>query len=234
MIGVIVNFITVTLGGTIGTLLKGGIPEKYSSAIYQGIALCVLVIGVSGAVATEQILVVILSIVLGTALGELMRIEDGLEALGKFAQRKLAREDNRFAEGFVSATLLFSVGAMAVVGSLEAGISMNYTKLFAKSALDGVTAIIFASSMGPGVILSAVPLTVYQGGITLLSGFLSRFLSAEVINEMSATGSILIIGLSLNMLGVMKKTIRVSNMLPAMIFPVFLLPLINWLMSLLA
>ncbi|MBQ9951425.1 MAG: DUF554 domain-containing protein [Clostridia bacterium] len=232
MLGVWANFGAVVVGGLLGTLLRGGIKEKYSKTINVGLALCVLLIGMSGALQTQNMLLVIISIVIGCFLGELMRIEDGLDALGDWAQRRFAKNDTGFANGFVNATLLFCVGAMAVVGSLEAGLQNNPETLIAKAALDGVSAIIFASSFGIGVIFSAIPLTIYQGGIALLAGVLAPFLTDALIQEMSAVGSILIIGLSINMLGLTKERIRVGNMLPAILVPCVYIPVANWLSSL--
>ena len=232
MLGVWANFFVVIVGGFLGTLLRGGIKEKYSQTINAGLALCVLLIGMSGALKTENMLLVIVSIVIGSFLGELMRIEDGLDCLGDWAQKKFAKGDAGFAHGFVNATLLFCVGAMAVVGSLEAGLSNKPDTLLAKSALDGVSAIIFASSFGIGVVFSAIPLTVYQGGIALLAGVLAPLLTDALINEMSAVGSILIIALSLNMLGVTKERIRVGNMLPAILVPCVYIPVANWISTL--
>lgn len=219
MLGVWVNSIAVILGGLAGTWLRGGIPEKYRNSINMGLALCVLVIGISGAVTTENMMLVILSIVIGTAVGEAIGIEHHLDHLGNWAQDRFAKNDTGFSQGFINATLLFCIGSMAVVGSLEAGLQNKPDTLLAKSALDGVSAIIFASSMGPGVILSVIPLTLYQGGIAVLAGLLGNFLPEAAILEMSATGSIMIIGLGLNMLGVMKERIRVGNMLPALLIP---------------
>ena len=219
MLGVWVNSIAVILGGLVGTWLRGGIPEKYKSSINMGLALCVLVIGISGAITTGNMMLVILSIVIGTAVGESIGIEHHLDHLGNWAQERFAKNDRGFSQGFINATLLFCIGSMAVVGSMEAGLQNKPDTLLAKSALDGVSAIIFASSMGPGVILSVIPLTVYQGSIALLAGLLGNFLPEAAILEMSSTGSIMIIGLGLNMLGIMKERIRVGNMLPALLIP---------------
>ena len=219
MLGVWVNSIAVLWGGLVGTWLRGGIPEKYRNSINMGLALCVLVIGISGAIETQNMMLVILSIVIGTVLGEAIGIEHHLDRVGNWAQNRFAREDSGFSQGFINATLLFCIGSMAVVGSLEAGLQNKPDTLLAKSALDGVSAIIFASSMGPGVILSVVPLTIYQGGIALLASFLGNFLPEAAILEMSATGSVMIIGLGVNMLGIMKDRIRVGNMLPALLIP---------------
>lgn len=219
MLGVWINSIAVVLGGLAGTWLRGGIPDKYKHSINMSLALCVLVIGISGAITTGNMMLVILSIVIGTAAGEAIGIEHHLDRLGTWAQDRFAKNDSGFSQGFINATLLFCIGSMAVVGSMEAGLQNKPDTLLAKSALDGVSAIIFASSMGPGVILSVIPLTLYQGGIALLAGLLGNFLPEAAILEMSATGSIMIIGLGFNMLGIMKERIRVGNMLPAMLVP---------------
>lgn len=232
MLGVWVNFAAVFVGGLLGTLLKGGIPEKFRNTINAGLALCVMLIGMSGALKTENVLIVIVSIVVGSILGEWWHLEAGIEHLGNWAQRKFAKNDSGFAAGFVNATLLFAVGSMAVVGSLKAGLSNDSSTLLAKAALDGVSAVIFGSTFGIGTAFSAIPLTIYQGGIALLSGLLSPLLTDALINEMSAVGSILIIALSLNMLDLPKERIRVGNMLPAIVIPCIYIPVANWLSAL--
>lgn len=221
MYGVWVNALTVILGGFLGTLLRGGIPERFRSILNHALALCVLLIGITGAIRTNDMMLLIVCMVLGALCGEALKIEDALDRLGDRAKERFAKNDSGFAQGFVSATLLFCVGSMAIIGSMEAGMSGNGATLMAKSVLDGVSSVIFASTMGPGVMLSAVPLTVYQGGIALLSKVAGQVLSAEMINEMSAVGSVLIMGLGLNMLGVMgEKRIKVGNLLPAIFLPI--------------
>ncbi len=229
MVGIWANFAAVVVGGLVGNLLRGGIPERYRRSIHAGLALCVLLIGMQGALQTSNVLAVILSIVIGTIIGEALRIEDRLDRLGDWAQRRFAKNDEGFAAGFVNATLLFGVGAMAVVGSLEAGLSGKADTLLAKAALDGVSAVIFGSTFGLGVVFSAVPLTLYQGGIALLSGVLAPLLTDSLIAEMSAVGSILIIALSINMLELTKERIRVGNMLPAILIPCVYFPVAQWL-----
>lgn len=233
MLGVWFNFATVIVGGLVGTMLRGGIKEKFSKTINVGLALCVLLIGMSGALETQNIMMVIVSIVIGSVLGELMRIEDGLDALGAWAQKRFAKGDSGFASGFVNATLLFCVGSMAVVGSLEAGLQNDSSTLMAKGMLDGVSAIIFGSSFGIGTVFSAIPLTIYQGGIALLSGVLAPFLTDTLITEMSAVGSLLIVGLSFNMMGLTQERIRVGNMLPAILVPCVYIPVANWISTIL-
>lgn len=232
MIGIYVNFFGVIIGGAIGCLLRNGLSERLRFAVTKGVALCVLIIGIMGAVTTGDQLMMIVCIVLGTLIGELIGIEKGIEKLGAFAERKLSG-GNGFAEGFVSATLLFSVGSMAVVGSLDAGFSNDGSTLLAKSALDFVSAIMFASSFGAGVMLSAVPLTIYQGAIALLAVWIKPYLGPEIIQEMKAVGSVLIVALGINLLELMNgKKLRVANMLPAMFLPIAYIPLYNWIMSL--
>lgn len=233
MLGVWANPIVVILGALIGTLLKGGISERFRARIMQGIGLCVMLIGITGAIQTNNAIVVILSMVIGALAGEALKIEERLDAFGQYAQKRLAKPgDTGFAEGFVSATLLFCVGSMAVVGSLEAGLSGKPDTLLAKTALDGVTAVIFSSTMGIGVAFSAIPLLVYQGGIALLSGLIGPYLSQTVICEMSATGSLLILGLGLNMLKCTKEPIKVGNLLPAMFVPILYFPIAEWITGL--
>ena len=232
MLGVWANAIAIVLGGLLGCLLRGGMKEKYRQTINYGLALCVIIIGVNGALKTENTLAMIVSVVVGSVIGEALRIEDGVNRLGDWAQGRFAKGDTGFAAGFVNASLLFCVGAMAVVGSLEAGLLNKPDTLLAKSALDGVFSVILASTFGPGVIFSAVPVLAYQGGIALLSGVLSPLLTDPLINEMSAVGSLLIIGIGVNSMECLKDRIRVGNMLPAILIPCAYLPIAGWLASL--
>ena len=232
MIACVINAVLVLLGSAVGLLFKSKIKESWSKAIMLALGLCVLLIGVSGAVKTQNMLCVILSMVIGTVIGELLRIEDALDRLGETLKRRLmkGRESGRFTEGFMTAALMFCVGSMAVVGSMEAGINHDYSTILSKSALDCVTSVTLAAAMGVGVAFSAAAVLVYQGALTLLFIFIGDFLPAATVTEMSATGSLLIIALGLNMLGATgEKRIRVGNMLPAMFLPIGLLPLMNWL-----
>ena len=219
MLGLWVNAATIILGALVGSRLRGGIPEKYKDTIGYALALCVLTIGIQGAIRTENMMLVIVSAVVGSLIGEALRLEDRLDSLGAWVQRRLAKDDDGFSQGFISATLLYCVGSMAVVGSIEAGLQNKPDTLLAKAVLDGVSALILSSSMGMGVALSALPLLAYQGTIALLAMLLGNFLPAEAIAEVSATGSLLIIGLGFNMLGFSKARIRVGNMLPAILIP---------------
>lgn len=220
MLGVLVNFIAVLLGATLGLLLKRGIPDRIGDTIMKGLSLCVLVIGVQGVMKGQNTLITILSVAIGGLFGELLRLDDFMIWLGNSVEKKLKgkSEEGSVARGFVSSSLLFIVGAMAVVGSLQSGLVHDHSTIFAKSTIDSISAVIFASSMGIGVLFSAFAVLIYQGALTLFAGFLAPILSDIVIAEMTAAGSVLIIGLSFNMLGLTK--IKVVNYLPAIFLPI--------------
>ena len=220
MIGAIVNTLAAVVGGLLGSLLKKGIPERFADLVQKGLALCVLYIGIKGSLVGTNTLVTILSLVLGAILGELMNIDGAIERLGAWAQRKLSKGGSRLGEGFVTASLLFCVGSMAVVGSLQSGLTGNHETIFTKSMLDFVSAIILASSLGLGVCLSGAFVLVYQGAIVLLARWAAPVLSDYVVAEMSCAGSLLIVALGLNMLGIAK--LKVANLLPAMFLPIIL------------
>ena len=232
MLGIWANPAAIVLGGLLGCVLRGGIKEKYKATINYGLALCVMIIGISGALKTQNTLAMIVSVIVGSVIGEALRIEDGIGKLGDWAQGKLSKGDTGFSAGFVNASLLFCVGAMAVVGALEAGLQNKPDTLLAKSALDGVFSIILASTYGPGVIFSAVPILVYQGGLALLAGVLAPFLTDALITELSAVGSLLILAIGINSLKCLKSRIRVGNMLPAILIPCVYLPVAEWLKGL--
>ncbi len=221
MTGTLVNTLAAVVGGLLGSLLKKGIPERFADLVQKGLALCVLYIGIKGSLVGTNTLVTILSLVLGAILGELLNIDGGIERLGAWAQSKLSRKGtSRLGEGFVTASLLFCVGSMAVVGSLQSGLTGSHETIFTKSLLDFVSAIILASSLGLGVCLSGAFVLVYQGAIVLLARWAAPILSDGTVAEMSCAGSLLIIALGLNMLGVTK--LKVANLLPAMFLPIVL------------
>ena len=201
----------------------------------KALALCTAVIGISSAVETQELLCVIISMVLGTVLGELLRIDDGIEHAGDYLKGKLLRSrtgESRFTEGFVSACILFCIGSMTVVGSLEAGINHNYSIIYAKSALDFVSSMAFGAAMGFGVTCSVLFILLFQGGLTLLAGLIGPALGADVVREMSAVGGTILIGMAVNMLGLGKERIKVANMLPAIFLPIAYFPLASWLTGL--
>ena len=233
MVGVIINVAAVLAGGTLGLLLGGRVPQRLRETIMQGLALCILLIGAQGALETANVLAVIVCMVAGGLLGEALDIEKRLESLGALAERKFAHggQNGRFAQGFITASLLFCVGAMAVVGSLNAGLTGDNSTLIAKAALDLVTAVFFAAALGPGVLLAAAAVLVYQGAIALMAGWLAPVLTDAIVTEMSAVGGLLIMGLSFNMLGMAK--IRAGNLLPAIFLPILYFPIANWIGDLL-
>lgn len=226
MIGTLINVVAVLAGTALGLLLRKGIPERMRETVMQGLALCVVLIGVSGAIKTGDTMCVIVSMVVGGLLGSAVNIEHRLDQLGALAERKLVRnqgEGSTFTKGFVTASLVYCVGAMAIVGAMDSGLRGDHSTLIAKAALDGVSAIFFASTMGVGVGLSAVAVLVYQGAIALLATWIAPILTDPIINEMSAVGSLLIIGIGLNML--YDKHIAVGNLLPAIFVPMVYVPL---------
>jgi len=217
ILGDVVNAGAIIAGAIIGLMFKGKIPERFSESIIKSIALGVVLIGILNAINVENVILLLMSLVIGTLIGEYIHIEKKLENLGKFIEKKSNKSDSSITKSFVTASLLYCVGSMAIVGSLESGLTGNHATLFAKSIIDGTTAIIFTSTIGVGVIFSAIPVFIYQGTIVLLSSFLKPLLIESVILNMSAVGGLLIVGLGLNMLNY--KNIKVGNMLPAVFIP---------------
>lgn len=240
MLGVAVNAAAVIIGGLLGLVFRKILSKKLGDAVMTGVALCVMYIGISGTLddsesffSGEKLLVMIFSVLLGAIIGTLCNLDGLLEKFGTWTEKKFVGHTegkSSFAGAFVSSTLLFCVGAMAVVGSLDAGLSGDNGTLFAKSILDGISAVVFASTFGAGVLLSAVPLFIYQGAMVLLAGVLAPVLSSTVITSMSVVGSLLIVALSLNMLKI--TSIKIMNYLPAIFLPIALCPLIEWLSTL--
>ena len=220
--GTIVNTLAIIAGCFVGLLLGKLIPEHLGSAIEKGIALCVLYIGIEGMLAGTNALITIISMVLGAIIGELLHLDDGVHAFGDWIEHKFSKGKSKgsLSEGFVSASLLFCVGAMAIVGSLESGLTGNHATLYAKATLDGITSIVYGSTMGIGVALSGIAVFLYQGLITVCASFAQPLLSDPTIAEMKCTGSLLIVALALNMLGITK--IKVMNYVPAVFFPIVL------------
>lgn len=221
--GALVNFILVIIGGSIGMLVKSGIPERIRDALMKGMALCVLYIGVTGLFEDEiNPIIIVLSLGLGAAMGELFDLDKQINRLAGFIERKLSGggANGTIAEGFVSATLLFCIGAMTVVGSIDSGISGDNTTLYSKSLIDCIAASVLASSLGLGVVLSAFPVLFIEGLLTLLAAVVAPVLNARTVAHMSVIGSLLIIAISFNMLKITK--IKVMNILPAVFIPLAL------------
>lgn len=218
MLGVIVNVLAVLLGGGVGLLFRKGIPERVSQAVMTALGICTVYIGISGSLCGENVLILIAAMVLGTITGTLLGIDRGINKLAEMTEKKLRKDNGKVtvAEGFVSATLLFCVGSMAVTGSLQAGLAGDNGVLFTKSAIDMVAAMMMAASLGVGVMLSSVCLLVYQGSIVLLAGLIAPFLSTGAVNEMTCAGSLLIVLIGTNLMGITK--IKVADMLPAILY----------------
>jgi uncharacterized membrane protein YqgA involved in biofilm formation len=223
-----INMATVHVGSLIGIFFRNRIKEKYVETIFAAIALCTAAIGIMSAVKTEHIIVVIVCLVVGSVIGEALRIDDRIESAGTWLNGKLFRGregSSRFAEGFVSASILFCVGSMTIMGSLEAGIRGDYSIILAKSVLDLISSMAFGAAMGIGVTFSVFFILVYQGGITLLAGLAAPYLSEMVVTEMSAVGGVMLMGMAVNMLELSDKRIRLANMLPAIFLPLIYFPL---------
>lgn len=231
--GTVVNTIAVIIGGILGLLIGKAIPEKISSGIMSALGLCTLLIGLVGVIQvktfagddevySQNIILIILSMVIGTLIGELLDLDGKVTKLGEWLQSKFKKNNGKtsIAEGFVSASLLFCVGAMTIVGSIESGLSGDNSTLFAKSLLDFTAAIVFASSLGFGVILSSVFVLTYQGALTIIAYFAGNFLSNYMISQMSFVGNLVIIALALNMLKI--TNLKVMNYVPAILMPILL------------
>jgi len=223
MLGTIVNVAAILVGAGLGLLFKKGIPEKVSFTVMQGIGLAVLLIGLSMAMQSRQILTVIISLALGGLTGELLNIEGKLSRLGEWLEKKVGGGKGEVAKAFVTSSLIYCVGAMAIVGAIEDGLNNNHQVLFAKATLDGISSVVFTSTLGAGVIFSTFPVFIYQGSITLLAALVKGFLIPEAVAEMTATGGLLIAGIAFNMLGI--TNIKTGNLLPAIFYalPVALL-----------
>ena len=220
MLGTLVNTFAVIIGASIGLLIKKGIPERIGDSLMKGLGLCSLYIGISGAFKGENTLIMIVSIVVGIIIGEGIDIDSRVNSVVKRIESKFFRKKgkNNIAQGFISASLLFCVGSMTLVGAMNAGLLGDNTMLYTKSAMDLCSSIIFASTLGIGVLLSAIFVLIYQGGLTLLAIYAAPLLNNQVINEMTCVGSLIIIAMGLNILGITK--IKLMNYIPAMFLPI--------------
>ena len=218
MLGVIVNVITVILGSCIGLLLKKGIPEKVKTAAMTGLGACTLYIGISGSLCGENPLILIASVVLGVISGTLLNIDGAINMLAKSVETNFRKkgENVSVAEGLVAATLLFCVGSMTVTGSIQAGLTGDNSVLITKATLDLVSSMMLASSLGFGVLLSSASVFIIQGGLVLMAGLLAPIMSTGAINEMTCAGSIIIIMIGTNLMGITK--IKVADFLPAILY----------------
>ena len=230
MLAVFVNTLAVLIGSAVGLLLRKGIPQRITDILMKGLGLCTMYIGWSGTLKGENTLVLILSVAMGIVIGEGLDLDDKLNRFAQNMEHRFKKNGEKvsLAEGFVTASLLFCVGAMTIVGSLQAGLSGDYEMLYTKSVLDLISSMVFASSLGFGVMLSAAFVFVFQGGIVLLAQFIAPLLTDGVIAEMVCSGSLIIFALGLNIVGITK--LKVLNFLPAIFLPILLCPLLDLVM----
>lgn len=221
MIGTIVNTATVIVGGCIGLLLKKNMPERIKEIYFQAVGLFVLAIGISMVYNMNHILIVVTSLVVGSLIGEWINIVAGAEKFSNYLKRKFKIGNERFTEGFITSFLLFCMGSMAILGPIQEGTGVSSDLLMTKSVMDGFSALLLSSAMGIGVVFSAVPMFIYQGGITLIAMWASTFFTPDIINAITAVGGIMLIGLGINILDI--KKLRIMNMLPSLLIVVLLL-----------
>ncbi|MCQ1528671.1 DUF554 domain-containing protein [Lutispora saccharofermentans] len=221
LLGAVANAAAVFVGGITGLFMKKGLPKRFGDSIMHALALFTFGLGVAFFMKSQDIMVVIASLLLGTLIGEIIDIEKRLESLGNSLQSKVKGVGGSFSEGFVTASLLFCVGSMAIMGSLQSGLSADHEVLYAKAVMDLVAALIFAAAMGLGVAMSAVPVLIYEGSLSLLASVASPYLSNVVVDEMTAVGGVLLMGLALSILEI--KKIRVGNMIPGIFLPIIIM-----------
>lgn len=219
-LGTIANCLAIFAGAMLGIFFKRGLPEKWQQTMMNSIALCLAVIGIKMALQTNNIIIVIFSLVLGSIMGEILDLESAMNRLGKYLGSKLSGADagaaKAIAEGFVNASILFCSGAMAILGSIQDGLTADHTTLFAKATLDGLISLILSANVGIGVALSALSVGIYQGFITAVAGFIGPFITNAMLIEITASGGVMIMAISSNMLRLTQ--IRIGNMLPGMFF----------------
>ncbi|HON83753.1 MAG TPA: DUF554 domain-containing protein [Caldisericia bacterium] len=214
MKGTFVNIITVIAGSFIGILIGTKFPENIKKIAFDGVGLSSLALGIMLALKTDNIIIMVFSILFGAIIGELLKIEEFLENFGDKIKNKVKAKSS-FTEGFITATLIFCVGSMAIIGSINEGLTGDATILYTKSILDGITSIALSSTLGIGVMFSTLPILIYQGGITLFSSTIKNLFTTHAINMITGVGGVLIIGIGLNLLGI--KKIKLANFLPALI-----------------
>ena len=232
MIGVIANAVAVIIGATVGLLAKKAIPESWNTIIMKGMGLIALYIGIRGIFDGENTMVMIFSIVVGAQIGEAADIDGRFNAFAAGVEKRLDSRGGKsnFAQGFITSSLLFCVGAMTVVGSLNAGLKGDLTLLLTKTVMDGVSSVMFAASMGIGVMFAAIPVLVLQGGLVLLAGLVEPFLSIAVINEMTCVGSLLIMAIGFNL--ALDAKLKILNYMPALFLPIAFCPLYDFVAGL--
>ena len=215
LLGTLANVAAIAIGTLVGFVLKKRLPERINSIAIQGLGLVTALLGLKMMITTQNALIVLVSIIIGGALGELLRIEERLDRLGARVEARFSKERGTFAKAFVTSSLLYCVGPMAVVGALQDGLRGDYSILLTKSVMDAIASVAFASTLGIGVLFSTLPVAAYQGGITIGASLLEPYLTSSMVTEMTATGGLLILGIAMNLLQITK--IRIGNLLPAIL-----------------
>ena len=223
MWGNLINTLAIIVGGLMGTVFHRTLPQRYHAIIFQGMGLFIVALGISMSIKMEHALVSVFSLIAGGLTGELLRIDEQLNTFGEWIKRTLKFKSEKFTGGFVSTSLIYCTGAMAVLGAIEEGTGNFPTILLTKAAMDGFSAIAFAAALGIGVIFSAAPVAIYQGTIVLITFLFADALNMDIVNELSAVGGIMIVGLGLNILEI--KQIKVVNLLPALVYVIVLMML---------
>ncbi|MEG0918562.1 MAG: DUF554 domain-containing protein [Anaerovoracaceae bacterium] len=231
MLGLVVNTLAIVVGGVIGLLAKKGVPDTWNDQIMKALGFGVLFIGITGLGKGGNPMIVIISMVIGTIIGIVLKLDHRVNNIGIILENKFAKgeEHGKFSEGFVTASILFCAGAMAIIASLEAGLNGNNEMLFTKSIMDFVPSVLLASTLGAGVIFAAAMVFVYQGFFILTAGFFAPYLSTAVTNEISVLGSLLLVAMCFNVIGLGK--FKIMNMVPAVFMPIVLVPLFDWIGS---
>ncbi len=236
MLGVIINALGVVIGGTIGAAFGGAIKEKYTAAIITVMGLVMMMIGIQSTLGTSNILICIVCLVIGTLIGAALDFDRRMNGMADSVKAMLSGTRlgrGRFAEAFVTTTILFCVGSMVVIGSITAGLNHDYSILITKTVMDFVSAIAFSAALGPGVLMTAISVMVIEGGLVLLAGVAQPILTTEVVTEMTAVGGVILFGLSFNILGISEKKIQVGDMIPSLFLPVIYFPLTELVKSVL-
>lgn len=218
MLGTLVNALAIAVGGIIGILFKNIIPDKLSESLLKATGLAVITVGIRLSLAGENLTLLIISVTIGTLIGELLDIEGRLDRLGQSVEGRLKNKDSNITAGFVSCTLVYCVGSMSIMGAIQSGLTGTHEILFSKALIDGIVSISMAVSMGVGVVFSSISVLLYQGLLTILAQFVQSLLSPEVISEMTAIGGTVIMAIGLNFLEI--KRVKVGNMLPAIFIPI--------------
>jgi uncharacterized membrane protein YqgA involved in biofilm formation len=223
--GTIINAVAIIIGGALGLLFRKGFPERIAQTTLKVLGLLTIVIGMNMALQSQELIIVLVSLVIGAVIGEWIDIEDRLERFGKWLEKKLHLTEGSPAKGFIFASLLFCVGSMAIVGSITDGLKGDHSILITKAIMDGIISIPFAASMGIGILGSAVPVLLYQGGLTLLAWKLQSLFTPSMIRELTSVGGVIVLGIGINILGLQK--IRVANFIPALLLIILVFYLKN-------